>query len=70
MSRADSTCLGFPMEEPGDTVAARFMTRRGCEIDEILNDGGRIPREPEKNTASVAAKAMLDDARRNTAASR
>src|SRR5206468_2566000 len=41
-------------------VSARFTTTPGVEIDAILNDGGRIPRGPEKNTASVAAKAMLD----------
>jgi homoserine kinase len=57
--------LGFPMEEPGDTVTARLLPSNGSagnlvEIDDILNDGGRIPRQAEKNTASVAAKAMLD----------
>jgi homoserine kinase len=51
--------LGFPMEEPGDTVSARLLPS-GVEIDDILNDGGRIPRQPEKNTASVAARALLD----------
>jgi len=51
--------LGFPMEEPGDTVSVRFI-RSGVEIDDIVNDGGRIPREPARNTASVAAKAMLE----------
>src|SRR5712671_1581843 len=51
--------LGFPMEEPGDTVSARLIPS-GVEIDDIIGDGGRIPRQPEKNTASVAAKAMLD----------
>ena len=51
--------LGFPMEEPGDTVSVRFIPS-GVEIDDIVNDGGRIPREPAKNTASVAAKAMLE----------
>jgi homoserine kinase len=51
--------LGFPMEEPGDTVSARLIAS-GVEIDGILGDGGRIPREPAKNTASVAAKAMLE----------
>jgi len=51
--------LGFPMEEPGDTVSARLIAS-GVEIDDILNDGGRIPREPAKNTASVAAKALLE----------
>jgi homoserine kinase len=53
--------LGFPMEEPGDTVSARLLPAgSGVRIDDILNDGGRIPRQPEKNTASVAAQAMLD----------
>jgi len=52
--------LGFPMEEPGDTVSARLTDTPGVQIDAILSDGGRIPRDPEKNTASVAAKAMLD----------
>src|SRR4051812_21863130 len=51
--------LGFPMEEPGDMVSARFIAS-GVEIDDILNDGGRIPRQPEKNTASVAARALLE----------
>ena len=53
--------LGFPMEEPGDTVSARLLpVGAGVQIDDILNDGGRIPRQPEKNTASVAAQALLD----------
>jgi homoserine kinase len=51
--------LGFPMEEPGDTVSVRFIAA-GVEIDDIFDDGGRIPRDPAKNTASVAAKAMLE----------
>jgi len=51
--------LGFPMEEPGDTVSARLLPS-GVEIDAVLNDGGRIPRQPEKNTAGVAARALLD----------
>src|SRR6266850_1014848 len=50
--------LGFPMEEPGDIVSARLI-RSGVEIDDVIGGGGRIPREPEKNTAGVAAQAML-----------
>ncbi|HET9833375.1 MAG TPA: hypothetical protein VFP91_16750, partial [Vicinamibacterales bacterium] len=52
--------LGFPMEEPGDTVSARLTATPGVQIDDVLNDGGRIPREPQTNTASVAAQALLD----------
>src|SRR6476646_1052997 len=51
--------LGFPMEEPGDTVSARLLPS-GVEIDEIVNDGGRLPRDAEKNTAGVAARSLLD----------
>jgi len=52
--------LGFPMEEPGDTVSARLTATPGVQIDDVLNDGGRIPREPQTNTASVAAQALLE----------
>src|SRR3954465_4058229 len=52
--------LGFSMEEPGDIVSARLIASPGVQIDAVLNDGGRIPREPDKNTAAGAAKAMLD----------
>jgi homoserine kinase len=53
--------LGFPIEEPGDFVTARF-TASGVQIDDILGDGGRLPREAGRNTAGVAARAMLDAA--------
>jgi homoserine kinase len=54
--------LGFPMEEPGDTVSARLLASpgSGVEIDDIVNDGGRLPRQAEKNTAGVAARSLLD----------
>src|SRR5204862_6419613 len=42
-------------------VSARLLAAgAGVQIDDIVNDGGRIPRAPEKNTASVAAGAMLE----------
>ena len=53
--------LGFPMEEPGDCVTAR-LTASGVTIDEIIGDEGRLPREASRNTAGVAARAMLDAA--------
>ena len=52
--------LGFPMEEPGDRVSARLVDKPGVHIDDVIGDGGRIPRDPRKNTASVAAQAILD----------
>jgi homoserine kinase len=53
--------LGFPMEEPGDCVTAR-LTGSGVTIDDIFGDEGRLPREASRNTAGVAARAMLEAA--------
>ena len=53
--------LGFPMDEPGDIVTAR-LTPSGVQIDDIFGDQGRLPREAARNTAGVAARAMLDAA--------
>jgi homoserine kinase len=51
--------LGFALHDPGDEVTARLMAGGGVRIDDVLNDGGRLPRDPAKNTASVAAQALL-----------
>jgi len=50
--------LGFALDAPGDEVTARFA-EGGVRIDGIVNDGGRLPREASKNTAGVAAYALL-----------
>lgn len=50
--------LGFPMEAPGDWVGAR-LTPSGVQIDDITGDQGRLPRAAERNTAGVAARALL-----------
>src|SRR3989442_4917642 len=54
--------LGFALEAPGDEVTARLKT--GCPdtlvvIDAITGDDGRLPREAARNTAGVAAHALL-----------
>lgn len=50
--------LGFPLERPGDEVTATFAAS-GVHISDILNDGGRLPREAARNTAGVAVLAFL-----------
>lgn len=50
--------LGFALDEPGDQVTAR-LTAGGVTIDDILGDGGRLPRQAARNTAGVAALALL-----------
>jgi homoserine kinase len=52
--------LGFALNEPGDEVTASFAASSGVRIGDILGDGGRLPREAEKNTASVAARSLLE----------
>ncbi len=56
--------LGFPMEEPGDYVTARFAGSASgtVTIEEIDGDDGRLPREAARNTAGVAARAVLEAA--------
>ena len=50
--------LGFPLLSPGAEVTAREAAS-GVTIDDILGDQGRLPREAARNTAGVAAQALL-----------
>jgi homoserine kinase len=52
--------LGFALERPGDTVALRRIPEKRVEILAVEGDGGQLPRDPDKNTASVAAKRFLE----------
>ena len=54
--------LGFALDAPGDEVAARFADDgvRGVVIADIVGDAGRLPRDANKNTAGLAAQALLD----------
>jgi homoserine kinase len=54
--------LGFALEAPGDEVTARFLTGGPASrvvIEDIAGDGGRLPRDASRNTAGVAAQALL-----------
>ena len=51
--------LGFALGSPGDEVTARLAERGGVTIEAIEGDGGRLPRDADKNTAGVAARALL-----------
>ena len=54
--------LGFALDSPGDEVTAR-MTSSGVTIDDIVGDSGRLPRDAAKNTAGIAAQALLTTAK-------
>ena len=51
--------LGFALDAPGDTVEARLSSAPGIRVSSITGDSGRLPRESERNTASVSALALL-----------
>jgi homoserine kinase len=50
--------LGFALEAPGDEVEAQ-LAASGVRIDDIAGDQGRLPRDATRNTAGVAAQALL-----------
>ena len=50
--------LGFALESPGDRVTAR-LTSSGVTIERIEGDAGRLPLDAARNTAGVAALALL-----------
>lgn len=53
--------IGLALESPGDEVIARKSDKcKGVHITHIFNDGGKLPMDPSKNTASVAGQAVLD----------
>lgn len=51
--------LGFALAEPGDRVIAVRRDRPGLEILTITGDSGRLSHDPARNTAGVAAQALL-----------
>lgn len=51
--------FGFAVEQPGDEVTLMRTKNPGVRVLKIEGDGGRLPREAEKNTASVAVLSFL-----------
>ena len=51
--------LGFAVEEPGDLAELRKTESKVVRIREIAGDDGRLPRETDRNTASVAVEEFL-----------
>ncbi len=51
--------LGLCLEAPGDRVLAVWRPERGVVIEQIFGDGGKLTRDPIKNSAGAAAQAIL-----------
>ncbi len=52
--------LGLAMDEPGDTVVAERADEPGVSLTSISGEDGRLPLDPETNTATVAASHLLE----------
>ncbi len=51
--------LGLALREPGDIVRAELRDEPGVRVLGIEGDGGRLTHDPQKNTACIAATAVL-----------
>ena len=51
--------LGLALCEPGDIVRVEHRDQPGAVIVKIQGDGGKLPYDPLKNTACVAANSVL-----------
>lgn len=52
--------LGLALERPGDEVIATKSNIPGVRISKITGAGGKLPLDPEKNTAGVAALRLFE----------
>ena len=53
-------CLGLALEKPGDEVIASKSVTPGLRITQISGAGGKLPYDPEQNTAGVATLRLLE----------
>jgi homoserine kinase len=51
--------IGFALETPGDAATLTRTTDRRVVVREIRGDGGKLPKDPDKNTAAVAVQGFL-----------
>lgn len=55
--------LGFALHRPGDTVDAERVDQPGVTLVSVDGEDGRLPVQPQRNAASVAALAVMRRAR-------
>jgi homoserine kinase len=51
--------LGFALCRPGDEVTVRLSDKPGVRVISIEGDDGKLPLDPERNTAAVAVAALM-----------
>ena len=51
--------FGFALNSPGDEIVLKIVTTPGVKLKKITGDGGKLPIDETKNTATVSLSAML-----------
>lgn len=51
--------VGLALNSPGDTITVKRKDTPGIIITELQGDNGRLPTDPTKNSATVAAQALI-----------
>lgn len=59
--------FGLALEHPGDRVTVGPGAGSGLSITEIRGDDGRLPRDPDRNAATVAIAALMQGTGRSEA---
>ncbi|HML20170.1 MAG TPA: homoserine kinase, partial [Aggregatilinea sp.] len=52
--------VGMALDSPGDRVTVEAWDQPGVELAGIQGDGGKLPTDPDKNTACIAAREVLN----------
>ena len=52
--------FGLALETPGDEVVVRAAEGSGIVSLAVTGDGGRVPRDPSRNSAALAVRAVLE----------
>lgn len=52
--------MGFAIDKPGDEIIAKLVDKPGIQISNIYGDKGKLSKVVEENTASMAAKKLLE----------
>ncbi len=52
--------LGFALDSPGDAVTITRVPGDAVAVVAITGDGGKLPRDPKKNTAAVAVTGFME----------
>ncbi len=52
--------MGFALDSPGDEIVLKKTKRKGIFVKEITGDGGKLSKEVDNNTATVAIQSYLN----------